>query len=206
MSLGAGHSSKGLFDFYGAELGAWFHGQRAAHDAIMVGAGTVRSDDPELTVRHAPGANPLRIVPSSDGSLPLQSHLLNDGVATLIVVSERASEAAVVALRRNDAVEVIRCGADQVDLSALMTVLKARGIERLMVEGGSRLLHSLFAENLVSRIIIKHIPVITGALDAPTYLGATNGRSLLALSRWRLVELFAMSGVAVSIYEPGAAS
>lgn len=67
LSLGATASSKGLFDFYGDDLRAWFHAQRAAHDAIMVGAGTVLSDDTELTVRHAPGPNPLRIVPIVHG-------------------------------------------------------------------------------------------------------------------------------------------
>ena len=54
LSLGDGGSSKDLFDFYGEDLRAWFHAQRALHDAIMVGAGTVRCDDPELTVRYAP--------------------------------------------------------------------------------------------------------------------------------------------------------
>ena len=65
LSLGPNASSKDLFAFYGDELRQWFHGVRASHDAIMVGAGTVRNDDPELTVRYVQGRNPLRIVPAS---------------------------------------------------------------------------------------------------------------------------------------------
>jgi riboflavin-specific deaminase-like protein len=206
LSLGAGGSSKDLFDFYGDDLRAWFHAQRALHDAIMVGAGTVRCDDPELTVRHAPGANPLRVAPCSDGRLPLDARLLNDGLPTLVAVSRRASEDAVAALLAKPAVEVVRCGDDRVDLHELMAVLDARGIKTLMVEGGSRLLHSLFEAGLVSTIVIKHIPVISGALDAPTYLRAEDAGSTLALSRWRLTDLFMKSGVGVSIYQPLAAA
>ena len=202
LSLGQGASSKGLFEFYGDDLRAWFHAQRASSDAIMVGAGTVRADDPELTVRYAEGSNPLRVVPCSRGDLPADCRLLNDGVPTLIAVSTLASPAAIEALSVRAHVEVIVCGEGPVDLEALMAALDVRGIRTLIVEGGSRLLHALHALGLVSRIIIKHIPVISGAEDAPTYLRPTKAGAPLGLSRWRLDELFALSGVAVSIYTP----
>jgi len=203
LSLGPGASSKDLFDFYGDDLKSWFHGQRALCDAIMVGANTVRNDDPELTVRYAKGPSPLRVVPASLGRLPLTSRLLNDGHPTLIAVSRRATARAVAALRAKPNVEVVRCGTDRVDLNELMAALYARGVRSLIVEGGSRLLHSLFEADLVSKIIIKHIPVISGALDAPTYLRA-EAASHLSLSRWRLIDLFVKSGVGVSIYQPAA--
>jgi len=202
LSLGGGGSSKDLFDFYGDDLRVWFHAQRALHDAIMVGAGTVRCDDPELTVRHAPGANPLRVVPSSDGRLPLDARLLNDGLPTLVAVSRLAKEEAIAGLIAKPGVEVVRCGDERVDLRELMDLLDARGVRTLMVEGGSRLLHSLFEVGLVSRIVIKHIPVISGAPDAPTYLHTDRSGSPLGLSRWRLTDLFMKSGVGVSIYLP----
>ena len=202
LSLGAGGSSKDLFDFYDDDLRAWFHTQRSLHDAIMVGAGTVRCDDPELTVRHVVGRNPLRVVPCSDGRLPLDARLLNDGLPTLVAVSSAATPAAVTALTDKPGVAVVRCGDGRVDLVELMARLDARGVATLMVEGGSRLLHSLFEAGLVSRIVIKHIPVISGKLDAPTYLRAERESSTLALSRWRLTDLFIKSGVGVSIYQP----
>lgn len=204
LSLGHGCSSKALFAFYEDELRVWFHQQRARHDAIMVGAGTVRCDDPELTVRYAPGPDPLRIVPSSDGRLPLDSRLLNDGRPTLVAVSSRAADEAVAALAAKPGVEVVRCGPDRVDLVGLMRLLDARGVGTLLAEGGSQLLRSLFADGLVSRIIIKHIPVVSGAAEAPSYLGGPGSGPSLPLSRWRLTELFQKSGVAVSIYQPRA--
>lgn len=202
LSLGQGASSKGLFEFYGDDLRAWFHAQRASSDAIMVGAGTVRADDPELTVRYAEGTNPLRIVPCSRGDLPADCRLLNDGVPTLIAVSALASPAAIEDLSARAHVEVIVCGEGPVDLEALMAALDVRGIRTLIVEGGSRLLHALHALALVSRIIIKQIPVISGSEDAPTYLRPAKAGAPLGLSRWRLDELFALSGIAVSIYTP----
>jgi riboflavin-specific deaminase-like protein len=206
LSLGSGGSSKDLFAFYGDDLRTWFHMQRALHDAIMVGAGTVRCDDPELTVRHTTGPNPLRVVPCSDGALPLTARLLNDGLPTLVVVSGSASPATIEALSAKPGVEVIRCGEGPVDLVELMDRLDERGVKTLMVEGGSRLLHSLFEANLVSTIIIKHIPVISGAMDAPTYLHADQTPSALTLSRWLLTDMFVKSGVGVSVYQPHASA
>lgn len=202
LSLGAGASSKDLFDFYGDELRHWFHSQRAQRDAIMVGAGTVRADDPELTVRYAEGPNPLRVVPANSGLLPLDSRLLNDGGATLVAVSGRASADAVAALAAKPNVEVVRCGEDRVDLTRLMHQLRERGVRSMIAEGGSRLLHSLFEADLVSEIIIKHIPVITGASDAPTYLRPGEGAARMSLSRWRLTDWFVKGGVGVSVYGP----
>jgi 5-amino-6-(5-phosphoribosylamino)uracil reductase/2,5-diamino-6-(ribosylamino)-4(3H)-pyrimidinone 5'-phosphate reductase len=202
LSLGPGASSKDLFEFYGDELRAWFHEQRALHSAIMVGAGTVRSDDPELTVRHFDGPNPLRVVPTSMGDLPLGSRLLNDGGATLVAVSHAAPSEVVAALAAKPNVQVVRCGTSRVDLAELMDILYALGIRSMIAEGGSRLLHSLFEADMVSRIIIKHIPVISGAIEAPTYLRPVNGASRLSLSRWRLADMFVKSGVGVSVYTP----
>jgi 5-amino-6-(5-phosphoribosylamino)uracil reductase/2,5-diamino-6-(ribosylamino)-4(3H)-pyrimidinone 5'-phosphate reductase len=202
LSLGAGVSSKVLFDFYGDELRQWFHIQRAQRDAIMVGAGTVRADDPELTVRYAEGPNPLRVVPANLGLLPLNSRILNDGGATLVAVSNRAPMSAVEALAAKPNVEVVRCGEERVDLARLMKVLRGRGVRTLIAEGGSRLLHSLFEAGVVSQIIIKHIPVITGSPDAPTYLRPEASSRALSLSRWRLTDWFVKGGVGVSIYRP----
>ena len=63
-------------------------------------------------------------------------------------------------------------------------------------------MHSLFEADLVSRIIIKHIPVISGALDAPTFLAADAGSPVMTLSRWQVVDWRLIGGVGVSIYEP----
>jgi len=201
LALHRAASSKELFDYSTDELKAWFHAQRAAADGIMVGANTVRVDDPSLTVRYVEGRSPLRVIPSSDGLLPPGSALLNDGFPTLVAIAGKATEAAAAALAARPGVEVVRCGDQIVDLPALMTLLEARGLRSLIVEGGSTLLSSLFAQNLVSRIIVKHIPIITGDPEAPTYLTTPPGPGPnLALSRWRMAEWFVKGGIGVSVY------
>lgn len=202
LSLGPKASSKDLFDFYGDDLRAWFHAKRASNDAIMVGSGTVVSDDPELTVRHAPGSNPLRVIPSSRAKLPLDAKILNDGLPTLVAVSRMAEHADVAALAAKPNVDVLICGERYVDLVALMDILEDRGLKSMIVEGGSRLLHSLHQVGLVNRIIIKHIPVITGSMQAPSYMHPYEPGGAFDLTRWRLVDCFSKSGVAVTIYEP----
>jgi len=206
LALHRTSSSKELFDYSTDELKAWFHTLRAECDAIMVGANTVRVDDPLLTVRYVEGKSPLRVIPSSDGFLPLDSALLNDSLPTLVAVGRTASAAAMAALAAKPGVEVVRCAetegsADEVDLVVLMEVLAARGVRRLIVEGGSTLLSSLFGRNLVSKIIIKHIPIISGDPDAPTYLTLTPRAGLsLGISRWRMDDWFVKGGIGVSIY------
>jgi len=202
LSLGPTASSKDLFGFYGDELKRWFHAQRASNDAIMVGSRTVVADDPELTVRHAPGPNPLRIIPSSSAKLPLDAKILNDGLPTIVAVSHMAGRADVAALAAKPNVDVVICGETSVDLVALLNVLEGRGVNTMIVEGGSRLLHSLHKLGLVNRIVIKHIPVITGSMQAPSYMHPYMPHGAFDLTRWRLVDCFSKSGVAVTIYEP----
>ena len=111
LTLANGSSSKELFAFYGAPLQRWFHQQRAAHDAIMVGAGTVRADNPQLTVRHVEGRNPLRVVPTNDGALPPESYILTDGQPTLLAVPDDLPADAVARLERDSVTsDALRAG------------------------------------------------------------------------------------------------
>ena len=205
MTVTPGGSSKALFDFYGDGMRAWFHGERARHDAIMVGAGTVRTDDPQLTVRHVEGPNPVRVVPTTDGAIPEGAHVLVDGHPTWFAVPEDLPRVARDRLTRHDGIDLICCGPGRVDLHKLMTSLEARGIGTLMVEGGSRLLHALFALDLIDRIVIKHIPVLSGAVDAAPYLSRGSGAGRVPQSRWHVTDWRMIGGVGVSIYERGGA-
>lgn len=202
MTLGRGQSSRQLFDHYGPVLREWFHAERAAHDAIMVGAATVRADNPKLTVRHAPGQNPLRVIPTNDGRIPAHSHILTDGHPTLFAVPESLTGAVRDRLMAVPGVDLMFCGEVTVDLALLVQALAGRAVARLMVEGGSRLLHGLLAAGLVDRIVIKHIPVISGSVDAPAFLVQGPDGAQVPLSRWQVVDWRLIGGVGVSIYEP----
>jgi 2,5-diamino-6-(ribosylamino)-4(3H)-pyrimidinone 5'-phosphate reductase len=145
------------------------HELRKDVDAIMVGINTVISDDPKLTVHKIPAKtqdNPLRIVVDSKARTPLSSRILNSDAPTLIAVTETASSARVKDL--NEIAEVIRCGKSRVDLDDLMINLSSRGVETLMLEGGSSLNYSMLMGGLVSEVRICIAPMIAGGKDAKT--------------------------------------
>ncbi|MGI9510711.1 MAG: bifunctional diaminohydroxyphosphoribosylaminopyrimidine deaminase/5-amino-6-(5-phosphoribosylamino)uracil reductase RibD, partial [Geminicoccaceae bacterium] len=150
------------------------HKLRASHDAIMVGSGTARADDPSLTCR-LPGMaarSPVRVVVSREGRLPLQSKLArtaNDHPTWMIVAAGMPAEALVA--HEKAGIEIIRIGHDpedeKLDLAIGLTALAERGITRLLVEGGSALAASLLRARLVDRLVVFQAPVVLGADSLP---------------------------------------
>lgn len=155
---------------------------KAASDAIMVGIGTVLADDPSLTVkspelkaeRIAQGQdeNPIRVVVDSRGRTPIEAAILNKGPGRRIVaVAGTAAEQNRKALEGK--AEVIATGVESVDLSALLEALHARGVRRLMVEGGGTLIWSLIEADLVDEIQTFVGNLVIGGKDAPTLADGT---------------------------------
>lgn len=135
---------------------------RKNSDAILVGIGTVLSDDPHLTVKGlTPEENPLRIVIDGRGRLPETSRVLDNLAETLIVTCEDCSKTWKGA-------EVLRIGKNKVDLSGLMKNLYERGIRTLMVEGGGEIISSFFENKLVDRYCVFVGSMIIGGRTAPT--------------------------------------
>jgi diaminohydroxyphosphoribosylaminopyrimidine deaminase / 5-amino-6-(5-phosphoribosylamino)uracil reductase len=143
------------------------HELRAAHDAVMVGAGTVARDDPRLTVRLAPGKSPLRVVVDSSLRTPLEAAVLAGGAArgTVVAVNGRAPEGRC---RRAESLgaTVLRLPpepAGGVDLGALLAGLRDLGVGSVMVEGGAALITALLRGRLVDRLAVCIAPKILGA-------------------------------------------
>ncbi|NPA54685.1 MAG: 2,5-diamino-6-(ribosylamino)-4(3H)-pyrimidinone 5'-phosphate reductase [Aquificae bacterium] len=176
LTLKRGVSSKEIMKFMDEEATRYLHQLRAKVDGIMVGAETIRTDNPFLTVRYAEGNNPTRIVPTSKADIPLDSNILEKHAPTIIVTSENAPEEKVKALEEK--VEVIKCGANEVDLIKMMDVLYEKGIKKLMVEGGSTLNWNLLRLGLVDEIRLIHMPFIVGGEDTPTLVGGEGFQSL----------------------------
>ncbi len=139
---------------------------RAGADAIMVGIGTVLADNPSLTMKSGE-KNPIRIVVDSMARTPVDAEVISrKGSPTIIAVSKSAPPKRVEALRGK--AEIITVGDRQVSLPELLSELKSRGINRLMVEGGATLNWGLISERLVDEIYVYIGNMIIGGKDAPT--------------------------------------
>ena len=142
------------------------HRLRAASDAIVVGAGTARADDPRLTVRSGPrGAQPLRVVVDSRLSLPLGLRLFAPALArgTVVACTRGASAARERALAaRGVTVWRLPASGGRVALGALARRLAREGRHEVLLEGGATLGAAFLRAGLVRRIVLYSAPFVLG--------------------------------------------
>lgn len=139
------------------------HAFRARACAILTGAGTVRDDDPRLTVRDIDtDRQPLRVVVDSHLETPSTARILEGGNTLVAAASEDAEKTA--ALRAAGAeVVVLPNPQGKVDLPRLLQALARRGVNELHVEAGHKLNGSLLREGLVDELLIYFAPTILGS-------------------------------------------
>ncbi|HLY55402.1 MAG TPA: bifunctional diaminohydroxyphosphoribosylaminopyrimidine deaminase/5-amino-6-(5-phosphoribosylamino)uracil reductase RibD [Stellaceae bacterium] len=144
------------------------HMLRRQHDAVAVGSGTVLADDPQLNVRLAglEAPPPLRIVVDGRLRTPLTARLVREAATTPTLVATLAgTDPLRLEALRGCGVEVAELPADSdgaLDLGAFLDHLGARGLTRLLVEGGATLAASLLRHRLVDRIAWFRSPGIIG--------------------------------------------
>ena len=145
------------------------HDLRDRVDAILVGIGTVLSDDPRLTTRLPDGGtDPLRIILDSRLNIPLTAKIINqDSPAdTMVVTTSQASEDKKKELMARG-VRVLEIGSSRgIDLTELLKRLAAEEITSLLVEGGSQVNSSFWAGRLVDKLYYFIAPKIIGGKEA----------------------------------------
>jgi len=156
----------------GAEREA--HRLRTGFDAVMVGAGTLRADDPRLTVRRAaPGRTPpVRMLLVPDAEVPEGAAALQeaDSVPLHVFTSRHADDAAVARLERAGAhVHAVAEDRHGLDLQAVLGTAWELGIQSILCEGGARLAASLLREGLARRVYLLIAPVTFGAQGVPAF-------------------------------------
>jgi 3,4-dihydroxy 2-butanone 4-phosphate synthase/GTP cyclohydrolase II len=161
----------------GPASSAYTHRLRASHDAILVGIGTVLADNPRLTVRLAEGANPQPIVVDSRLRFPDGAALLAHPTRHVWIATTAGAPMDRFHTLRASGAEVLPFPADhagRVSLPHLLDDLGARGIQRLMVEGGAAIITAFLGQGLADRLSVTIAPRLVGgvralqsALDAP---------------------------------------
>jgi GTP cyclohydrolase II len=140
------------------------HAMRAGCDAVLVGAGTLLQDDPQLTVRMVPGASPLRVVLDTTLRTPLTAKVLSDDAATVILCRADADPA-----RRQELTSMgvmvrgVAGGPDGLRMDEVLRLLRSLGVASLLVEGGGRVITSLLRVGAVDRVVVSVSPTIIGA-------------------------------------------
>jgi riboflavin-specific deaminase-like protein len=148
------------------------HGLRALHDGILVGIETVLADDPQLSVRLAEGPHPQPVVLDTHLRTPLNARLLQrrDRRSWLVGAADSAAERVAAVTGAGADVLVCRREDDngRLDLRCTLGMLHERGIRRLMVEGGARVITSFIRAQLVDLFIITIAPKLIGGLQVMT--------------------------------------
>ena len=139
------------------------HALRGRCDGIMVGLGTVMTDDPQLTVRLVPGPSPARVILDSKLSAPLSAKVFDDAAPTIVITTERSDLARRAEVQARDvAVRVVADGSGGVDMGAALSLLHEMGISSLLVEGGQRVITSLLRGGFADRVIVALSPLVLG--------------------------------------------
>jgi diaminohydroxyphosphoribosylaminopyrimidine deaminase/5-amino-6-(5-phosphoribosylamino)uracil reductase len=176
---------------------AFVHDLRAHVDAVAVGAETARIDDPRLTCRLEGGLphgrpQPIRVVFDDALQLSAESRLLDDapGVPCLVLtaVDDPARHASLTA--KGAEVLLVPPGEGGLDLAPALAELYARGVRRLLVEGGARLHGSFLRAGLADQVSAFVAPLVLGGESAPpavtgTGVDAVDRAFRLTETRWR---------------------
>jgi riboflavin-specific deaminase-like protein len=168
---------------------------RAQADAVIMGAGTLRADDPPLHIRdpealaaRARAGKPAElwhIVVSRSLDVDPHANFFKNPAARRILVSvENAPDAAVRAF--DGKAEVWQHGRDRVDLPAFLQRLNESGVQRLLLEGGAELNWEFLSQDLIDELHVTIAPALLGGTGAPTAIGGA-GLSMAQQRRLRLI-------------------
>ena len=179
------------------------HALRALCDAVVVGAGTVAADDPQLTTRHVAGSDPLRVVFDPTRRLAPTYRLFTESTAPTLYVCEESR----LRLGESHVAHATVAGIDPSGeggaVGALLRLLRARGCARVFVEGGGVTVSAFLEANLLDRLHLAIAPVLIGAGRPAIRLPARDHLRDCVRPAYRV---FRMGGDVLFDYELGASA
>ncbi len=136
--------------------------RKALVDAVIVGAETVAQDDPRLTVREVEGENPVRVVLDPDGRLGEDRRVFSDRAVRTLVM-RRASAPSSPSRTPGAGPEVVTLptsGPERFEPGAVLEALRARGLRRVLVEGGGVTVSRFLEAGLLDRLHVTVLPIL----------------------------------------------
>jgi len=181
----------------GPEARRAVHSMRMRHDAVMVGGGTARSDDPDLTIRGLGTVpQPVRIVVSRRLDLPLMGRLARSAQQVPVWICHgRDADADLCSAWSGLGARLIACpqSAGQMDMGGVLQALGQQGMTRIFCEGGAALSASLLLNDLVDEIVGFTAGLVLGAEGWPA-LGAMGYDRLADAARFDLYDTKSVGG------------
>ncbi len=132
---------------------------RALCDAVVVGAKTIRADDPRLTTRLVDGPSPVRVVLDPDCRLDGGYRVFHDGPETLLLCAPEMMNAGP---RGTAVVLPVPRGPAGLDVGAIIALLRTRGLRRIFVEGGGVTVSRFLAAGALDRLHVTVAPLVMG--------------------------------------------
>ena len=181
------------------------HGLRARHDAIIVGAGTVAADDPDLTCRlpGMAGRSPVRVILEGHRATPNSAKVVATArVTPTWILTTGASQPEHRAALKNQGAEVHVAAADSAghpDLGACLDLMGTKGLTRVMVEGGSTIAAAFLQAGLVDRLMWARGPQMLGG-DGLAAVGALGLGAVDGAPKFRRIETIAVGDDVIETY------
>lgn len=150
----------------GKESTKYVHKLRSEYDAVMVGANTIKVDNPQLTVREVKGRNPIRVIIDGKLSIPLNSKVLNniESEKTWIFTSSKTNQRKLRQIE-NKGVRVfsVKTKSDKkINIKSVLKVLAKNKITSVLIEGGQEIFSQFFIQKLFDELIILQSPKVLG--------------------------------------------
>ena len=178
------------------------HKLRSRVDAILIGKNTVKIDDPLLSVRNIKKKNPIRIILDSNATICTNSRILKtcSKIPTIIAVGQKAHKKNLRKLEKFS-VQIIVCGKYKVNIKKLLRILKKKGINNILVEGGGTINWAFVKENLVDEAIITITPYLVGGITATTLVDGDGFSTITKSIKLKLKNISKMKNEVILHYE-----